>query len=268
MQPYNTHDPTWVENSNDADVALVEILKYPVVGYDSEFDQVDILHESCVAKSRLDVFSIAVPSGPLTGEGYRKTRTWVFDSPLIRYAPIKAWLEDPDFTKCIHNAPVDVHTARNAGVSIKGYLNTLSLARWVYPWRAALISGNFDLDSLAKWRIGHGKTQDFDEFLGYDAYEDYEDEFYKKRCLGCGEVGCRKRKAPHDAKEEVLVREVRQRKVRRIRPLQMVRRNGEHADIFDQYIEYAAADADLAMIMYDMMMLDGKQERYYPWSTF
>jgi hypothetical protein len=264
--PYNVRPPIWVDSGLDAENVVQILQQHKISGYDSEFDNVDVSSESCVGKSRLDVFSISVPTADIAPLGYPKTISWVFDGWLINYPSIKEWLENPEYTKCIHNAPVDYHTARNSGVVIRGILNTLSMARWVYPERAALIRGNYDLDSLCKWRCGIGKTLDFSDIFIYDAEEEYEGEFIKKRCLGCGVIGCRKRKEPHDRKEEVLVRETRTRTVKRVRPLSMVRRNGEYSHLFEDYVEYAATDSDLSLIIYYLMMEDGKQERYYPWT--
>lgn len=252
----------WVATESDADAAARTIRLADTAGYDSEFDGVDLSVESCVGKSRIDVFSIAVSTERLSPLGFYWPRSWVFDGRLITYGPIKEYLEDARYTKVVHNLPVDSHTARNAGVEIKGGLNTLSLARWVYPWRANLLRGNFDLDSLCKWRVGFGKTEDFDDFLRYDDYEEYTEMVERKVCIACDDPSCRKKKAPHDAREPRIVEAVRRRKVRRTYDLRGIRPGNP---LFKRYLAYAASDAELAFIIYQMMLIDGKAERPYPY---
>lgn len=246
--------------------AISLISAHPYCGYDSEFYGVDIAHESCVGRSILDVFSIATETGHLHSLGYREPTSWVFDGRLINCGPVRAYLEDPSYRKVIHNRPVDEHTAYNAGVRIRGGLCTLNMARFVYPERANLARGNYDLDSICQWRVGRGKAESFDELFGYDAYEPFQVEAEKKWCPFCAELGdgfaCKKKKAPHDSK---LVRSTivtRQRRVRRHIQLSDVRPGHP---LFERYLRYAAVDAELAVILYQMLLIDGRKERDYPW---
>lgn len=258
-------NPTWVFEEVGANQAAAAISAHPVVGYDSEFDGVAIGEESCVGKARVDVFSIAVPAGRPTALGATPCKSWVFEGKFLGYDPIKKLLESPRFTKCVHNLTVDAHAAANSGVRIQGGLNTLSMARFVYPERANLPRGNYDLDSLCKWRVGIGKTDDFEELFGYEDFEQYEEQVVKQKCWGCGEVGCRKKKGIHELKEPVQATVTRSKKVRRLHPLSHCRPGGPLAAKFDRYVRYAAADAELALILWQMMQIDGRAERDYPW---
>jgi hypothetical protein len=255
--------PTWVDNGKDADTAMEQILEAAVCGYDSEFYGVDISEESCVGRSILDVFSIAIPTERTTPLGYKIPRSWVFDSGLIHHPSVKAFIESPDWRKVVHNLPVDSHTARNAGVRLRGGLDTLNQARWVYPERACLPKGNYDLDSLCKWRVGFGKTEDFDEFLGYYVDEPYLDRVEKKFCLECM-APCRKKKPPHDQKFLEWTTVTRTRKVRKIEDISLIRPGHPK---FGRYLAYAAADAELALILWQMMQIDGQKERVYPYGA-
>lgn|SRR5512139_290814 len=254
--------PVWVASERDAEDAIQQIRQHPFAGYDSEFDGVDISHESCVGRSRIDVFSIAVPTETLNPVGYHEPKSWVFDGPLLVSAAVREYLEDGSKRKVIHNRPVDEHTARNAGVRIRGGLCTLNMARFIYPERANLPRGNFDLDSLCRWRVGRGKTEDFDELFGYDDYEPFDTTAEANFCVACQDFGCRKKKAPHDNKQLRPRTVTRNRKVRRVRPLSEVR-PGHH--LFARYLDYAAVDAELASILYEMLLIDGQRERPYPW---
>jgi len=255
-------EPIWVSTESDCTRAIAEISAHSVAGYDSEFEGVDISSESCVGKSKLDVFSIAIPTKTLKPIGYFEPSSWVFEGGLIQSTCVKSYLENGDYRKVIHNRPVDEHTARNAGVHIRGGLCTLNMARFVYPERANLIRGNYDLDSICRWRVDRGKTEDFDDLLGYDDYEPFETTAEAKFCLACNDFGCKKKKAPHDTKQLRIRTVTRNRKVRKIRPLREIRPGHE---LFKRYLIYAATDAELALILYQMMLIDGKAERWFPW---
>lgn len=254
--------PEWISTPTEASAALAEIKKYPVAGYDSEFDGVNIASESCVGKSKLDVFSIAIPTSRRNPLGYFEPKGFVFDAPLINEDCVKSYLENPSYSKTIHNRPVDEHTAFNAGVRIRGGVCTLSLARFLYPERANLPRGNYDLDSLCRWRVSLGKTEGFDELLGYDDYVPYTVDVPKRFCLTCESFDCRKKKAPHDIKQERLATVTRKRLVRKILPLVEIRPGHP---LFERYLTYASVDAELALILYQMMLVDGQRERFYPW---
>ena len=242
----------WSASRSETLSALDEIRKHRTLGYDSEFDGLDISWQSTVRTANIHVFSIAVPG-----------RAWVFPAAMLIEPEMKALLEDPTYAKAIHNQPVDAHAARNAGVKIRGGINTLDMARWVWPWRAKLVSGNFDLGSLAKWRLGKDKTEDFDALLGYDAQEAYTVVQTRQRC-SCGEVGCRKKKPPHDGlRTPVEVEMTHHRKVRRIIPLADLKPG--HA-LWDRYLAYAASDATLALELYAALQEDAKKGRPYPWT--
>lgn len=237
----------------------------PAVGYDTEFDGVDINSESTVGRARIHVFSLAVvpPGATESALGFKHPVGYVLPERALRHPSIRALLEDREVEKAIHNQPVDSHATWNSGVALRGGINTLDMARFVYPWRAQLVRGNYDLDSICKWRVGQGKTDDFDDLLGYDAQEPYTVEKTFKLCA-CGEVGCRKKKAPHDTKSDVQRVVSLSRLVRRILPLEQLVPG--HA-LWDRYIAYAASDAVLALILYQCMLLDGQKERPYPWTT-
>lgn len=252
----------WVGPEQESHVnSILEYVRgFGMCGYDTEFYGVDVSSESCVGKAIVDVFSISVLSGDKTALGFRKPESWVFDGALLQHPAVKSFLEDPSVVKPIHNQPVDSHSTANHGVFIKGGVNTLAMARWLYPERANTFRG-FDLDALCRWRIGYGKTEDFDELFGYDEQEAYECDTEKNFCLVCESFDCRKKKG-HE-KERRPTKVIRHKKVRRHIPLNTVRPG--HV-LFDRYRIYSAADAELAAILYVMMLEDGaKQERWYPW---
>lgn len=255
-----TTEPVWVDDERGADAALTEITRYQIAGLDTEFDGLDINTQSCVGLSKCHVFSVAVPSGPLLPRGFNEASSFVFSANLLGYRPLKEWLEDPSYTKPLHNQPVDAHTLRNSGVCLRGGQNTLAMARFWWPERAK--AAGFGLDSVSQDFCGVGKTESFDELLGYDAIEYRPRAVWKKRCA-CGQLGCMKKKEPHDVKtpEEVVVDQPF--KVRRHIPL--VDLVHGHA-LWSRYLEYAARDAVLALWIYQLMLRDGARQRPFPWS--
>ena len=166
----------YLDKEEQWDAVAAECRESKIIGYDTEFDGVDINSESTVGRARIHVFSLAtLPPGAVESAlGFRNPTAYVLPERALRHPSIRATLEDPSVEKAIHNQPVDSHATRNSGVILRGGVNTLDMARFVYPWRAQLISGNYDLDSICKWRTGRGKTEDFDDLLGYDAEEEFQ----------------------------------------------------------------------------------------------
>lgn len=258
--------PIWVDNERDANEAIAEIRRYPVAGVDTEFYGVDVRTESTVGRSICHVFSVATPSGPLLPRGFNEASSWVFGANCLAFGSVKDWLEDPRFVKPLHNQPVDHHTFRNHGVSLRGAVNTLAMARWWWPQRAKY--EGFDLDTLGKDFCGAGKTESFDELLGYDDTEYRPRAVWKKRCA-CGQLSCTKKKTgkdgvAHDTKtpEEVVVDQPF--KVRRHTPLTDL--SPAHP-LWARYLAYAAWDAVLALWLYQLMLREGVRERIYPWAV-
>jgi len=256
---------TYCETQSQVDDALTEIFKYPIAGLDTEFYGCDITRESPVGKSICHVFSVAVPSGPVLPRGFNEAESWVFPASALAHPGIKAWLEDKSYAKAVHNQPVDHHTLRNHGVNLAGGLNTLAKARFWYPHRAK--REGFNLDSLGRDYCGAGKTEGFDDLLGYDAIEVREHEVTKKRCE-CGALSCAKKKMGADfichtikTPERVVV----PYNVKVRRHILLADLHPGHS-LWERYLAYAAWDAVLALWINQIMDRE-KIERPYPWSV-
>lgn len=252
--------PIWVGTEDEANRAITSIREYPVAGVDSEFTGVQIGKESCVGKARIHVFSVAAPTGPLLPTGVNQATAYVFAGPLALCPSVKEWLEDDTIIKPVHNQPVDSHAFRNAGIRLRGAVNTLAMARYWFPERAKY--EGFDLDSLGRDFLSQGKTEDFDDLLGYDDFELRTHEVTKQRCA-CGVLGCRKRLSPHDVKQPERVNVEYKAKVRR--HLDLFGLNPKHP-LWPRYLAYAAWDAVLALWLYQYMLREGRKERPYPWN--
>jgi hypothetical protein len=263
--PYGTPAPDWVGSRDECDRAIETIRGYEIAGLDTEFDGVDIGEESCVGKANLHVLSVAIPSGPLLPRGFNAATAFVFSRACLGFDSLRDWIQDDRRAKAVHNQPVDAHSIRNAGAKLAGGRNTLAMARWWWPERAK--RAGFGLDALGLDFCGAGKTEDFDELLGYDDHEYRPTVVSRKRCE-CGVLGCRKKKAGADGQaheiktaEEVLVQ--MKHKVRCHIPLASL--DPGHT-LWPRYLNYAAWDAVLALWLYQLMMRDGRRERPYPWT--
>lgn len=252
--------PIYISSKKETNDAVATFRAYPYCGLDTEFEGVDIGHESCMGKANLHVLSVAIPSGPLLPRGFHEATSFVFARECLGFDSLKWWLEDGRYAKAVHNQPVDAHSLRNAGVLLRGGRNTLAMARWWWPHRAKF--EGFDLNSLGRDFCGSGKTEDFDELLGYDDTELRQHEVTKQRCA-CGVLGCRKRLPPHDVKVPEKVVCEYNAKVRRHISLHSL--NPGHI-LWERYLNYAAWDAVLALWLYELMLRDGARERPYPWT--
>lgn len=255
----------WVDNPDAAHEIFSDLLNrtWPV-GLDTEFYGCDITTESPVGRSVCHVFSVAAPTGPLLPRGHHGACSWVLPGSLLTHPTVRAWLESPAHVKPVHNQPADAHTIRNHGVRLRGGVNTLELARFVYPARATGTRRGFSLDALGTDLVGTGKTEDFDDLLGYDA-EELRAVWRKKKRCECGALSCLKRSEGHKEKTEELVEVVTPFKVRR--HIHLPDLTPEHP-LWNRYLNYAAWDAVLALAIYEVMMREAQRERPYPWVLF
>jgi hypothetical protein len=259
----------FIGTPREAEEAIAQICRYPVCGLDSEFYGVDISSQSCVGRSNIHVFSVSIPSGELSPLGFNYTEDFVFPVTVtglynaLTVPGVLAFLSAGS-TKAIHNQPVDSHSFANHGVFIRGGINTLAMARWLYPQLARKMGRPFALDNLATWRAGVGKTEGFKDLFGIKVKKTWEDEGVKTRCE-CGALSCRKKKDGHTQKWPEMVKYETTRTVDALLPLTDL--HPAHP-LWARYMDYAARDASLALMMYQIMLRDGEKERAYPWNPF
>jgi hypothetical protein len=230
------------------------------VGFDTEFYGVDIGSQSCYGLARLHLISVAVKRFPhvLSPRGYMVADAAVL--PATALPSLRSWLEDPEAIKVIHNAPVDIHTIANGGVTLRGGINSLSLARWAWPERAR--GEGFTLDSLGRDFLGVGKTEDFRELFQED-YVEMRSTWRKESRCECGASPCRRRQTtPGHCRVEEMVETVHERPAKRPVPLQSV---GPGHILWERTLRYAAQDAVLALAVYDLAQNALKVEREVPW---
>lgn len=229
------------------------------IGFDTEFYGVDLGKQSCFARAKLHLFSIAVKRYPrvLAPRGFDVADAAVFTR---EYLPdLREILEGPG-KKVVHNLPVDAHTLANEGVQLGGGINTLAMARWAWPSRAR--GAGFTLDALGRDFLGVGKTESFQELFQEEITE-YRSTFRTVRLCECGEAGCRRRSTTQGHARIVDRIETRHPKVV-IRPVPLQDVLPGHP-LWERAVRYAAQDAVLALGVYDLAIREMQKERDVPW---
>lgn len=242
-------------------------------GLDSEFYNVEIRSQSCVARSRLHLWSVAVHRWPLQLQprGYYSADAAVLTADALEHRGLRQWLESAA-PKAVHNLAVDAHTFHNAGVTVGGTFNTLARARFVWPERAR--GAGFDLDGLGADVLGIGKTEP--GWVSEDWWKKHgrpldpavfvriDQEKILKRVkslmCSCGVEKCRKRKGherPVIEKEEVKLHF-------NVIPLEEVVPGHER---WERAVAYAARDALVALWLNDRMEREMSKGVPFPWSA-
>lgn len=230
------------------------------IGLDTEFDSVNIGEESPVGRSRIVCWSIAVYHGGVHPRGYRKAFGVTLPPEAIDYFAV--WLQSHKLVKVLHNEPVDNHAFANQGVTLANTVNTLSLARWMWPGRAT-----YDLKSLARDLLGIPETRGFVERFSRPAFVDVTKKESGKSCA-CGEPKCRKRKEPEHAKTQ-WERSMTQRVERGIELIPLAEIVADRAHFkYEELGDYAAEDSEWALGVYSLAERDGQRLSYeVPWAV-
>lgn len=133
--------PAYLDTPERWDAAIAACRSAGVFGLDTETTGHDVKISSPAHRALVHVWSIALRSGTRSPRGFRLARGAVLPAVALRYP---AWVEllgDPGVVKVAHNAGHDAHALANAGVVLRGWRDTLGLARLVLPERAAGATG-------------------------------------------------------------------------------------------------------------------------------
>lgn len=242
----STHKlPFYADTSEKIDKVVAALWAVDIAGLDTEFTGVEVGKQSCAARAKVHIWSVAVPKKKITPRGVRESEAAVLPSWALQYAPMKAWLES-DAKKAVHNLPVDYHAINSGLVCLNGGINTLSLARWAWPDRAR--GAGFSLDSLGMDILGEGKISSFSEIFK-ETYMDYIIRTKRITYCECGAVPCRKRITTpgHRRFERIEETKIEKPSEREI-PLDSVVPGHQK---WPEALAYAAQDAILALGVYD-----------------
>lgn len=112
----------------------------------------------------------------------------------LDHPALKAVLEDPAVTKCVHNQAVDDHALHNEGVGLAGCVNTLGLSRWAWPELVA--EGGFGLKNLMAVKLHRNPICEYEDVVNdvRTVTLTRARQRWVTKC-SCGDPGCRLRKA-------------------------------------------------------------------------
>jgi hypothetical protein len=235
-------------------------------GFDTEFYNVRVGKESTVARAAVHFASLAWNPGGARfhPRGYSIPDAAVVSREVVTECrPFREFMSRRDIIFPAHNAPVDAHSMKNEGVDVN-VVNTLTLARWVYPGRARAQygGGGFTLGALGEDILGEGKIADFKDVFTR-RWEEWKVKYVTHKRCACGEPGCRKRTYPlhskHTWQEEIRTPVYLEEAI----PLESV---GPGHEVFERAKLYSAQDAVLAFCLYEVLLREmRKQERVVPW---
>jgi hypothetical protein len=234
------------------------------VGLDTEFYGVDITKFSPAGGAvRVHVWSLAFLRKNVGPRGWRQAVGCTLPADALYHRPIVQELEDPRLLKAVHNLPVDYHSIKAHGVSLQGGLNTLSLARWVWPERKNSGEG-FGLKDMMPL-LGRKPLGDFSDLLSEPNVIESE-KSRKVRACECGAKPCKRRGKGHVRRDDVEVYKVYRtpaNKPRRQVPLEVIVPGHW---LWPVLVPYAAEDAEAALDLLTLAKHKGKYLlREVPW---
>jgi hypothetical protein len=172
-------------------------------GLDTEFYGLDVRKQSCVGRARVHVWSVAVRTERRSPLGFARARGWVLPAAALEHPALRAVLEDPDVVKAVHNQPVDDHALANHGVRLRGAINTLGFARWVWP--DLVTGGGFGLKNIMFVKLRREPVCEFEDVVTDTRTVTLTKSKKKKRTdCSCGVKGCRLRKGHEKFKVEYV----------------------------------------------------------------
>jgi hypothetical protein len=225
-------------------VVLARVLRAAgIFGLDTEFYGLDVRKESCVGKARVHVWSVAIRSERRSPLGFAIARGWVLPVEALTHPDLVAVLEDPTVAKPCHNQPVDDHAVHNHGVNLRGCINTLGLARWMWP--ELVTAGGFGLKNLMLVKLRRPPVCEFKDVVSDErTIQVTKDRTKQVTVCSCGVEGCRARKG-HTKSKVTRVSQVVTEKIEKFQhPLESI---GPGHPRFKLLVEYAGEDAVAAL---------------------
>lgn len=224
-----------------------------IIGLDTEFYNCNPKVESPVGKATIHVFSIALRTKQTSPLGYHKARGWVLPVAALEHPGLRDMLESGAVKKCSHNQPSEDHTLANHGVKLRGAINTLNLARWMWP--QLVNDGYFGLKNLMSKLLDRKPVAEFIELVSYvDEELRTSLKTRKVKICSCGEPGCRKRSGHTKTTEILEYQAQRVVKVKRAYRLQDIVPGHQRWDLL---VEYAAEDAVAALELEELAHSQG-----------
>lgn len=211
-----------------------------VIGLDTEYFGLNDRDQSCVGRSRIHVWSVAIRTARMDPLGFHHARGWMLPGTALTHPSIKSVLEDESIRKEIHNEPVDKHSARNHGVDLRGCRNTLGYLRWKMPG-LVIQPGRFKLKPNMERLLRRSPVCTFAELVSYERTVVVKTvKRVKFKGCSCGVPKCRLRKPSdgltHDKLEFTQDVEVAREKVEKGKyPLEEIVPGHERWELLTEY---------------------------------
>lgn len=240
----------YLTTTEEWDKLVRAIERRGVIGLDTEFYGLNIKKESTVLRAKIHVWSIAIRSNVFDARGYTKAVGFVLPVAALQHAGIRRILESKSILKAVHNQPVDSHALHNHGIQLRGALNTLNLARWIWP-EMNKVPG-YTLKSLMVTKLGREPICTFKELVSYVYYEPVA-KFKQVRHneYSCGRKSCRKRNCHSKRVVSETVEYIREYKRKSEYPLESIVPGHER---FPLLIDYSAEDAVAALELLELAL--------------
>jgi DNA polymerase I-like protein with 3'-5' exonuclease and polymerase domains len=220
-----------------------------VVGLDTEFYGLDVRKQSTVGLARVHVWSVAIRLRSASPLGFHHCAGFVLPAAALQDPSLRAVLEDPTITKCVHNQSVDDHAIHNHGVDLRGCVNTLNLARWAWPGHVS-----YRLKPLMQSRLHREPICEYADVVGDTRTVAVTRTRNRKITVcSCGTPGCRLRKG-HERRREVVTEEITTYESFEIPlPLQTIVPGHPRWELL---VRYAAEDAVAAVQVWELCRLE------------
>jgi DNA polymerase I-like protein with 3'-5' exonuclease and polymerase domains len=230
------------------DKLVKAIEKRGVIGLDTEFYGLNIKKESTVLRAKIHVWSIAIRSHHFDARGYTTAVGFVLPVTALQHPGLRRVLSDRKIRKAVHNQPVDAHSLFNHGIRLRGAVNTLNLARWVWP-EMNKVPG-YTLKSLMRTKLGRDPICTFKELVEYIYFEPVAKfKQVKHNEYSCGRKSCRKRNCHSKSVVSETVEYVREYKRKSEYPLESIVPGHPR---FNLLVDYAAEDAIAALELLEL----------------
>lgn len=275
------NDDVWLDNAAQWSKLARLVRRRGCCGLDTEFYNVDVKKQSCVGRARVHVWSLSVRSESRSPLGFHRAVGWVLPAEALFHPELKAMLEDASIKKYVHNQSVDDHSIHNHGVDLKGCLNTLNLARWVWPEYKT--DGGFGLKNLMVKRLHREVVCEFTGLTGPGKKDgkyklpkngtpglvDYQrtvrtvrEKRVEVTDCSCGEAKCRKRKGHEKTKRVELVEVVKEKLIWDRYPLETIVPGHPRFPLLE---EYAMVDAIAALELGELAEKEADPAPWPPW---
>jgi hypothetical protein len=174
----------WLDTESQWDRLAAALIKAKEFGIDTEtWNQPD--RTSPQWRTKVHCWSVGLLTNKRSPRGYRLAVGRVLPGRALQHRSLREVLESAEVKKFAHNAPHDIHSIINEGVSIRACEDSLQMLRVACPGRIG-----YGLKEAEIWALGLGPRPSFIETVTHEVDVVTARSKKHKACL-CGKQGCR-----------------------------------------------------------------------------